>query len=517
MLRRHGWAAGATVLLVLLFGLAGWSQYLSGVCGSDCELQDESGCTSFVIGKDASVDGSTMTIHNDCCTNSRVHVVPEQTFAPGAMANVYYGLQNVRKGSDYTDYGDVIGQIPQVEKTHQYFHTGYPQMNEHQLGIAETTTTQKVQLRTNPGLCKQIMTIEQAQLIALQRCTKALEAVELIGSLVEEYGFLPSCCGSLYPDAETLLIADPDDIWILEVFSVGDDWDPASGKPGAVWAAQRVPAGHVKVTPNCSTIREINLSNPDQRASSNYISLAVEKGLYDPNSGKPFVWCETYAPPPTQGNMLRLYMFYSRFCPSFMKWRIWNPLSYYPFSCPPDQKLSVADAMSFSSSTLVGTPWDPTTYAAWWIPDGKGGMIKSPFTQDVPQKEIRQLLGIRWDYSVSGGSYGMVAQLRGWLPDPIGGIYWFTVEQRQLSVYVPIYAGVTKINPIYSKYNPEIFQHDSARWAIKFAQSLVYLRYQDGLKILKEATDPLQASLLNDIATTDAAALRPLPSRRSSS
>jgi dipeptidase len=205
--------------------------------------------------------------------------------------------------------------------------------------------------------------------------------------------------------------------------------------------------------------------------------------------------------------MLRLYMFYSRFCSSSMKWRIWNPLSYYPFSAPPDKKLSVADAMSFSSSTLVGTVWDPTAYDAWMIPDGKGGMVRSPFTQDVPQKEIRQLLGIRWSYSPSGGSYGMIAQLRGWLPDEIGGVYWFTVEQRQLSVYVPIYAGVTKINPIYSKFNTEVFQPDSARWAIKFAQSLVYLRYQDGLKILKAATDPLQASFLDEQAATDAAAL----------
>jgi dipeptidase len=159
-----------------------------GVSAPD-EAFAQDGCTDIMVGRLASVDGSVITSHTGACPECRVHVVPAKSFEEGALAPVYFGLQDVRK--PLGDYGEVIGHIPQVEKTYAYFHTGYPQMNEHQLAIGESTLSQKVELHNDRTNGKQIMTIEQAELFALQRCKTAREAIRLITSLMETYGFLP--------------------------------------------------------------------------------------------------------------------------------------------------------------------------------------------------------------------------------------------------------------------------------------------------------------------------------------
>jgi len=488
----------------MLFGFAAFSQCTEDYCTGD--WRDEGECTDVMVGKDASVDGSVMTSHTGCCGNSRVHVVPAQDWAPGTMAPVYWGLQNVRAGSTYEDYGDVIGEIPQVEHTNSYFHTGYPQMNKYQLAMGETTISQRDELRTTFGVCQQIMTIEQAQIFAMQRCKTAREAIAVITELVETYGYLPSCCGR-YDDGEALTIADPNEAWVLEVFSIGNDWDPASGKPGAVWAAQRVPDDHIKLEVNHPTIGLIEPDNPDQMVSSNYMEVAVEKGLYDPDSGKPFVMYEVYGPPPTEGNLIRMYLFQSIFAPSAMKSRVWNPLQYYPFSLKPDEKVSVQDVMAFCRHALEGTVWDLSADEDWYVRDSNGDWAKSPLATPLPPAYMRDLLDITWHRPIASGNYAMVAQLRSWLPDPIGGVYWFTVEQRRHSIYVPIYAGVTQINPLYNIYNKGEFQHDSVRWAIKFVDSLLYLNYRDGFETLKAVRDPLEASFFAEQALVEPIAL----------
>ena len=304
-------------------------------------------CTDIVVGKEASVDGSVITSHTGAAPDCRVHVVPAQTHEPGSMAPVYFGMQDATV--PFKTYGEVIGHIPQVEHTYRYFHSAYSHMNEHQLAIAETTMGQRKELRADHKEgAKQIMTIEQAQAFALQRCKTAREAVELIGSLVEEYGFLPSAGGS-----EALSIADPNEAWVLEVFAVGQDWDPESEELGAIWAAQRVPDDHVTVIPNWSVIKEIDLDDRDNfMASSNYMQVAIDNGWYDPEAGRPFVWQDAY-PPPTTGEWAinRLWLFYSTVAPSLKEWpdrslknpfdgydayhHAIDPLSFYPFSVKP--------------------------------------------------------------------------------------------------------------------------------------------------------------------------------------
>jgi dipeptidase len=475
-------------------------------------------CTDIIVGKKASADGSVITSHTGCAAECRVHVVIGRTYPKGAKAPVYYGLQDVKK--PIHEYGEILGYIPQVEKTYTYFHSGYSHINEHQLTIGESTMSQRDELKVDRKTGKQIMTIEQAMVFALQRCKTAREAIKLITSLVEEYGFLPSCG----PESEALCIADPNEAWVLEVFSVGKDWQPGSGKPGALWAAQRVPDDHVTMVPNWSIIKEIDLSKPGWfMASKNYKQVAINYGWYDPNSDKPFTWQEVYSPFPREWATSRFWLFYSTFAPNYKKWpnkkldkafkgydayhQYLEPLSAYPFSVKPEKKLSVRDVIAFQRSVFEGTIYDMTADKDWLVPDGKGGLVKSPLTTPFPTKSMRELLDITWRRPVSRGGYGMVAQLRSWLPDPIGGVYWFYLDNQYVSTYVPIYAGVQKISPLYKTYDPDHFSDNSARWAIDFVDNLLYLQWQEAVKDLKAHRDPLESGFFKEQAEIDARAL----------
>ena len=475
-------------------------------------------CTNIVVGKKASKDGSVITSHTGAAPECRVHVVPAQTFKNGSMAPVYYGLQDVKK--PLYKYGEVIGYIPQVERTYSYFHSGYSHMNEYQMAIAESTLSQKDELKVDQKTGKQIMTIEQAMVFALQRCKTAREAIRLITNLVETYGFLPSCVS----ESEALCIADPQEAWVLEVFSVGKNWTPESGKLGAIWAAQRVPDDHVTVVPNWSIIKEIDLSNPDYfMASKNYMQVAIDHGWYNPGEGKPFIWQEAYSPLPREWAISRFWLFYSRFAPFLKKWpkkdhsnpfkaqdayhQYIEPVSFYPFSVKPEKKLSVQDVIAFQRSVYEGTIYDMTSDPDWLIPDGKGKLVKSPMTTPFPTKDMRELLDITYRRMVSRGGYGMVAQLRSWLPDPIGGVYWFYLDNQYVSTYVPIYAGVQEISPAYKNYDPDKFSEKSARWLIDFVDNLLYLRWQDAAKDLRAARDPLELDFFNDQSKIDSKAL----------
>jgi dipeptidase len=465
-----------------------------------------------------------MTSHTDCCSECRIQVVPGRTFPKGALADVhwgmvYFGRDDERKALPLGDFGKVIGRIPQVEKTLTYFHTGYSQMNERQLAIGESTCSERAELDVPfvEGLTRQIMTIEQAQVFALERCSTAREAVRFIADLVETYGFLPSCGGS-----EALCVADPKELWVMEICSVGPDWTPESSKPGAIWVARRVPDEEVVVIANHFRIREVDLKDPDMLASKNYMQEAIDRGWYDPKSGRPFIWQEVYAPTIREGSLSRLWLIYSTIAPSFKTWPkrglhdaagpgtlYAQPIegaAFYPFSVKPEKKLSVRDVIAFQRSAFENTIYDMTLDPAWSVPGAGGRLEKSPMASPFISPELERVLRIRHHRTIATEGYGMVAQLRGWLPDAVGGIYWFYVDNPFVSAYVPVYAGVTDVSPLYKTYDYSSFSEDSARWAVDFVEKLMLLRWQSAVKDLRDARDPLEDGFFADQASVDAKA-----------
>ena len=478
-------------------------------------------CTIIAVGKKVSADGSVIISHTDCGADNRIRVVHGRSYKNGEMAPVYFGIQDIHRPLD--DYGDVLGHIPQVEKTYTYFHSAYPHMNEHQLAIAESTTSQRKELKVDMAVCKQIMTVEQAQAFALQRYTSAREATAFIGQLMSQYGFLPSCVG----ESETLVIGDTEEIWIIEIFSVGLDWDPESGEPGAIWVAQRVPDDHALVVANWSIIKEVDENDPENFIfSTNYKLFAIDKGWYNPEGSKPFILQDVYAPMFREWAANRMWLFYSTYAPGYAEWPERNledghmhgynqyiqyvePLSIYPTSVKPERKISIQDIMAFQRSTFEGTIYDKTEDYDWYVPDGEGGIKKSPLATPFPSKDMRELLDInnRRNVARPQGFYGMIAQLRGWLPDPIGGIYWVFLDNAYTSPYVPIYAGTQETADCYKNFDPTTYSNKSACWAIDFVDNLLYLKWQEAVQDVWKVRDPYEEQLFSERDHVDNEAL----------
>ena len=255
------------------------------------------------------------------------------------------------------------------------------------------------------------------------------------------------------------------------------------------------------------------------RASKNYKQFAIDQGWFDPKSGKPFIWQEAYAPVPREWATGRFWLFFSKYAPNLKKWpdrklnssykgydsyhQYVEPLSMYPFSVKPEKKLSVQDVIAFQREVNEGTIYDMTSDKDWLVPDRNGKMVKSPLTTPFPTRPMRELLDITWRRNVSRGGYGMVAQLRSWLPCAIGGVYWFYLDNQHVSTYVPVYAGATDVSPCYKEYDPDKFSDTSARWLIDFVDNLLYLRWQDAIKDLRKMREPLENGFFNEQKSID--------------
>lgn len=439
-------------------------------------------CTDILVGRDASVDGSVITSHTcDGQYDSRLQIVPAAKHAPGDMAPVWEFIVN----------GDLkplkkLGEIPEAAETGKYFHIAYPFMNERQLIIGETTIGGRKETANSD---RAIMTIEQLEVYALQRCSTAREAIQLMGDLAVKYGYRESC-----DLGECLTVSDRDEVWVFEIFGVGPLWTPESGKPGAVWAARRVPDDHVCVVPNISRIGEIDPSDPDLMVSDNYLDTAVELGLYDPESGEPFIWKNVYgdAENASIGSRTRLWRVYSALCPS-RKWDMWTAAETYPFSVKPEEQVSVRDLIELFRDTMAGTQFDMTNDADWFV-KGKDAWVKSPLATPQVNSTWRSLLDIEYYRPIARYycSYFFVSQARSWLPDPIGGVAWFGLDNPETSLFVPVYSGVNSVPEAWAKADRSKLDWSSAWWSFALVDDLVNQRYQEMFPELKKLRDPLQ-------------------------
>ena len=230
-------------------------------------------CTTIMVGKLASTDGSVMTSHS-CDGNYRtwLEIYPHRKYIEGTMHTVYAGMLHTEEAWDMNKVV-IKGEIPEVSETYSFLNTAYPCLNEKQLAIGETTIYGREELINADGM----FYIEELEKIALQRCKTAREAIALIGSLAEEYGY-----GDM---AECISIADPKEVWQLEIAGSG------KGKPSAIWCAERIPDENVGVCANIPRISVVDFKKHDyfmystdlQKVAKNLV-IGMEKNLL--NSGK---------------------------------------------------------------------------------------------------------------------------------------------------------------------------------------------------------------------------------------
>jgi len=448
-------------------------------------------CTDIMVGKLATTDGSVISSQTVNGTyDSRIIIVPAADHEPGEMAPVY----------EWIVYGDrmplvKLGEIPQVQHTYQYFNNAYPFGNEHQLLIGETTQGGAKETANSEYA---IMTIEQLEVFALQRCKTAREAVQLMGDLAVEYGYRESC-----RLGEGLSVSDPNEVWFFEVYGVGPLWRPGDG-PGAVWAAQRVPDDHVSINGNYSMIGEIdletnrppNVPESDFLICDNYLETAVEIGRFDLNSGEPFVWKYVYGDIKGKWSS-RTARFFTLLNPSG-NWD-YNKTDDYPFSFKPDKKLSVYDVIELFRDVAAGTPNDVEEAEAWYYTDSKGNVVKSNLASPQPGNDIKALLGLTTvsNFASHSTSCFYINQSRSWLPDPIGGVVWFGLSNSQKTVVVPLYCANTEVPVSWTIVNrsDKTVDRNAAYYAFATVNKISNQRYQVFMPQVVEVRDPIQQRL----------------------
>ena len=455
--RKISWA----ILLVLAVAL-GWAARASDVKPAPDIRDIPESCTSIMVGRLASTDGSVMTSHT-CDGNYRtwLNIVPAGKPGPGAKTRVVEGLLHTEFPSDTQGISEK-GEVPDVPETFAYLNTAYPCLNEHQLAIGESTIGGRRELRNPDGK----LYIEEIERLMLQRCRTAREAIALAGQLIKDYG---------YGDwGECITIADPKEVWHFEVFGAG------LGKAGGVWAAVRIPDDEVGVSANIPRISELDLKNPDRYlASDNVLTLAEQKKWWDPKSGQPFKFWKAYSGEKPFSTR-ELYILRA-LAPSL---DLKAEAEELPFTVKPAKKLSPRDVLKFFRETYAGTDFDMTKNLLV-SPPGATQPAKSPVANPWMSRDLIALFNAikpgavepKRTIAIAGCSYATVIQCRSWLPDAVGGVCWFSFDNPALSPRIPIFAGVKELPPGFEYCAQHRYRADSACWTFRQANRLATVKW----------------------------------------
>ena len=454
-------------------------------------------CTSILVTPGASVDGSaTVTQTADCGSCAfEIEKVPAMDWAPGSMVEVPY-LPQMTGGRRISEASTPTGNmIPQVEHTYAYIKGIFGMINEHQVAIGETTIGGRADFRNQHGY----FDITNLSMLAMERAKTAREAIQIMGDLAVKYGYSDS--------GEELSVADPYEVWVFEIVGPGPLWEVGDPEPGAYWVAARVPDGHIAVSSNSSVIEEIDFDDPENfMVGPGIREFAIEKGWWDPASGKALNWrwdfCDRVR---VDYSYRRIARIFNRVAPSANITED-NP----PFSIKPEKKLTLAEIFDLHRDHYEGTEFDQTT-----------SLTAGPFANP------RRYPG--WNFNVDGSAYSwnrtisaigceyvIVTQSRSWLPNEIGGVLWYGPAVPATTCFVPIYNSVSKVPATLNEDagSHMQFTRKSMWWAISTVNTLADLRWKDMIVEINAAQDKYEGRFLAEQAIIDAAAMELLKTDR---
>ena len=422
-------------------------------------------CTNFLVSRGASRDGSTMITYaaDSHELYGELYYTPAAVHPPGAMREVYEW-----------DTGKYLGKIPQPRRTYSVVGN----INEHQVAIGETTYGGRKELK-DP---KAIIDYGSMMYIALERARNAREAIKVMTDLVARYGY--------YSSGESMSISDPKEVWIFEIIGKGPK------DKGAVWVARRIPDGFVSGHANQARIHRFPQN--DRRNTlyaKDVISFARKKGYFKGKDSE-FSFANAYSPMTYAAARIceaRVWAFYRRVAPSKTLDFDWvkGTEKILPLWIKPDKKLAVADVMALMRDHFEGTPLDLTK--------GVGAGPYSlpyrwrPLTWKVNKKDKVKYLNERATSTQQTG-FSFVSQSRAWLPGPIGGVLWFSVDDTFSTVYVPMYAGIRKAPRAFAVGTGTFkrFSWSSAFWVFNWVANQAYSRYSDKIKDIQKEQRALE-------------------------
>ncbi len=429
------------------------------------------GCTNFLVTKGATIDGSTMITYaaDSHSLYGELYFQPAQEHPEGAMRDIYEW-----------DTGKYLGKIPQPSRTYSVVGN----MNEYQVAIGETTYGGREELSSQEG---SIMDYGSLMYVALQRAKTAREAIRVMTDLVEQYGY--------YSSGESFSIADPEEVWILELIGKGE------GEKGAVWVALKVPDGYISGHANQARITTFPENDPENCLyAPDVISFARSKGWYR-GSDENFSFSDVYAPVDfgaarfcearvwagfnkvTSG--MDAYVDYAK---GLIRYEELNGVATnrMPLWIKPDKKLSVRDVQGMMRDHYENTALDMTK-------DWGAGPFALPyrFGRLTWQVDSTTYCNER-PISTRQTGFSFVSQSRSYLPDPIGGILWFGVDDTYSTCYIPIYCGITEIPECFAEGNGDLLTYSptAAFWTFNKVSNFAYMRYSDIIKdVLKVQTE----------------------------
>ena len=421
-------------------------------------------CTSFLVGKKASADGSAFITYNadDYGMYGRLLHYPAAKHAKGTMRQIVDG-----------DTNKPLGEIPEAAETYNVMGN----INEYQVAITESTFGGRSELVDTTG------TIDYVSLmaIALQRSKTAREAIKVMTSLVEKYGYASS--------GESFSIADPNEVWIMEMIGKG------TGNKGAVWVAVRIPDDCISAHANQSRIRTFNQKDKQNVFfSKDVISFARKKGYFS-GKDKDFDFSKAYAPADFSALRFceaRVWSFFNKWSTNMDKY-----LSYasgkdlnadpMPLYIKPDKKLALKDVIDCMRDHYENTPFDITH-------DAGAGAYSAPYrpTPLTWKSEGKTYFNER-PISTQQTGYTVIAQLRSWLPNAIGGILWFGNDDPNMISYTPVYCSATNVPKCYDKDTADgvTFSWKSAFWVCNWVANMTYPRYSMLFPTVRQTRDKL--------------------------
>jgi dipeptidase len=436
-------------------------------------------CTTIIVGKKASADGSVMCTHSndgEGFQDPRLVHIPAADHPQGAMRPVFFAPESypryvgTARGNipAYAPTGNhtamqQIGHIPEVSHTYSYYEETYGAMNEHQLGIGESTCSGVFGTKPLGQGGKAMMSVDTLSQLAMERTMRSRDAVQLMGSLAEKYGFYGA--GSFEGTAESLLVTDPNEGWIFHIL-------PDDTGTSAVWAAQRVPDDHIGVVANAFMIREVNFSDPNYMGSASVHAIAQTKGWWKPSDGlldftKVYSDGE-YAHKFYSGR--RVWGVYNllapaqQFSPDYAEWRASKP---FPATAPPTTKVSVADVAAAMRSYYEGTQFDQTVGLAagpWGTPDhvaggSAGGKVKGNWERTIGLYRTS-------DSYIAQSSPSM---------SQTGGVLWWGPHAAPYTVYVPFLPAAHGL-PDATLGHPAALNKSTLFWGVRYLANVAQLK-----------------------------------------